>query len=978
MAYDPALRRSVVTDLRRIETLRGDVPRCLVEELASDIGAHPSTLWRWLQTDRHHIHHPNSRPRRHPDLTEEHITVVFQHLGNLKAAKAALDATHPEIAAMSESTFRRRWQRIDPAIRAMATQGATGVLDNQIRILHTADERNRIWHLDHQELPVWVLPRGHTTSPVKPWLTTIIDDATRRIMSVLLTVERPGTEHVVVALADGMRRRDLGDGHWAGGVPEIVHSDNGGEFKAVQYRQALTRLGVTRKTTPPDPRRLPPPPRQHRPPTHRRTRPALRPRHLPPVGPHPQERPPPRRPHRHPRPHHPTRRTCRPRHPQHPQPWTDHPTAHPTPTEPATAASPPVTVTVANGRPDHVRFLTSLNDPDRGVVSIRIRPGTRRLGWIIRDILAALGKRHDVTGKGRNDQTHTYHAETWLAAHRIRHLVAAGVETLTTDLAEQLVTLTAGAGIHLWAVTEHTLPAALVDVLTRWPTRPLHQHDFDNRWRHHQETTPRPHQAGEEWPMHVPDSDFPTFLADTRRLLPPDHATTVEHHYTTTVSAALGELDRATRPDEETITRIVRRHLADSPTVPAAVTTLRAVQTACFHRGWHLQVDVATLLARGDTHLHAAAHHPDTWRRLRAYHQPYRGAVCAAVAAGLDLDGASRLTIADIDPDGRHITSPDGQILAVPTGADLYLRALHTQRTLDGAPPDAPFLADHTDTPIGPRNPHPRHRRRRHRSRRRPPLHPHHPTPRRPQTVAQPPRHQHPTPPPATMSLLDRDLIRRRRRGLHLSQRALAKHLGVSPVVVAALEEGTNHPHLSLDLFHRLADTLAVDPHQLLHHHPKAEPAETGDEAEDVERLAADLGAMLTTLGVLTSVDALADATGQPLPAVEAALHQLDAALRPAGLHLHRHGRDVAIRPTANLDPQHLQRLYRRHHARRGLNHTEARILHQALTGTLDETRLSNPETVALNRLRNAGLVTEESQPQLSVEVAASLYPDHE
>ena len=133
MAYDPALRRSVVTDLRRIETLRGDVPRCLVEELASDIGAHPSTLWRWLQTDRHHIHHPNSRPRRHPDLTEEHITVVFQHLGNLKAAKAAVDATHPEIAAMSESTFRRRWQRIDPAIRAMATQGATGVLDNQIR-----------------------------------------------------------------------------------------------------------------------------------------------------------------------------------------------------------------------------------------------------------------------------------------------------------------------------------------------------------------------------------------------------------------------------------------------------------------------------------------------------------------------------------------------------------------------------------------------------------------------------------------------------------------------------------------------------------------------------------------------------------------------------------------------------------------------------------------------------------------------------
>jgi putative transposase len=79
-------------------------------------------------------------------------------------------------------------------------------------------------------------------------MTTVIDDASRRIMSVLLTMERPNTETLLVTVANGVRIRS-DNGIQVGGVPIELHSDNGGEFKSAGYRQALAALGVQRTTT---------------------------------------------------------------------------------------------------------------------------------------------------------------------------------------------------------------------------------------------------------------------------------------------------------------------------------------------------------------------------------------------------------------------------------------------------------------------------------------------------------------------------------------------------------------------------------------------------------------------------------------------------------------------------------------------------------------------------------------------------------
>lgn len=216
--------------------------------------------------------------------------------------------------------------------------------------------------------------------------------------------------------------------------------------------------------------------------------------------------------------------------------------------------------------------------------------------------------------------------------------------------------------------------------------------------------------------------------------------------------------------------------------------------------------------------------------------------------------------------------------------------------------------------------------------------------------------------------ILDTGLVRSRRRELEMSQRQLAKHLGVSPTVVTALEDGRNHHALKLAFVARLADILAVDVEQLL------EPsADTVADSRSVADLAASVGALLFDTATFTPVEALAEATGHTLDDVAAALDSLEPRLAAVGLSLQRRSGQVAIRTSADLDLEERRRLLRSHQARRGLRLTEARLLREVLDGNIDEARLSNPELVALNRLRHAGLVTGDGIPELTTEVKASL-----
>ena len=250
MAYREATKRAVLRDLETVFKQRGTVPAALVRECARDVGCAERTVWNWW-TEHQQANGEQRKPRDPRQLTETQIEVLFATQGNVSRAHKLL-SDDPETC---DSTPPRRtlaylWDQQDVGYRSFAKDGGSALLDKQMRVRHTVEERNQLWRVDHQEFPVWLLPGGRSTTPFKPWITTIIDDCTRYLMALLITGEPATATTVGVALADAVRLKPTTiPGVEVGGVPQALASDNGGEFRSAQYTTMLRELGIASKRT---------------------------------------------------------------------------------------------------------------------------------------------------------------------------------------------------------------------------------------------------------------------------------------------------------------------------------------------------------------------------------------------------------------------------------------------------------------------------------------------------------------------------------------------------------------------------------------------------------------------------------------------------------------------------------------------------------------------------------------------------------
>lgn len=217
--------------------------------------------------------------------------------------------------------------------------------------------------------------------------------------------------------------------------------------------------------------------------------------------------------------------------------------------------------------------------------------------------------------------------------------------------------------------------------------------------------------------------------------------------------------------------------------------------------------------------------------------------------------------------------------------------------------------------------------------------------------------------------MLDTNLIVRRRHELGLSQRHVARQLGVTSVTVVALEAGTNHDDLPLRLVQRLADTLACDVASLL---ASAGPAGATDPPDGCVSQA---GALLASADEPVDVDTLAEALEYTLAETRVRLDALDGELRACGLRVGEQAGQVSIvADTARRPPTTFERLLRGQHTRRGMTATDATLLYRAMTGTLEPGKFTNAEQVAYARLLNAGLIDTCGHP--GDDVAFSIHPD--
>ena len=326
-----------------------------------------------------------------------------------------------------------------------------------------------------------------------------------------------------------------------------------------------------------------------------------------------------------------------------------------------------------------VRTMLQTNDPDQGTLVVQARPDIRRASTLVHDLLAAMGKRSDVMGISRSASDDLRYLEVWLAAHRIREVALVETNWIRPGVLDGLLAI---------------LRRADVDVLLadRLPTSEHHDGVLQNL----RSVSASPDQlpagvatssvAVTRFPQ-VPDDDFVTFLWTCRELLPPNHAKVVEERYEAAFQCSASV--RRRQVGDAVAAGVLRPMWAEVRSGDEAVTIVRAFQAATF-RGTRVSVNLDRLRRAGE--LAGALRCQSTWHRLRAYRQPYRGALIALLAMDLGVDEARRIPVGAADPSGGSVVVA-GQRRPAPSGAEIFLRAMRLEREQDGAGLGEPLLA---------------------------------------------------------------------------------------------------------------------------------------------------------------------------------------------------------------------------------------------------------------------------------------------
>lgn len=174
--------------------------------------------------------------------TMDAVTAVFLACGNVAAAHRRL--VRDGLAVPPLRTFRRQITReMGTGQLAYARGGSTAFRDRQVYLKMKHPHRMHTIQLDHTELPIYVVPRGHKHA-VKPWITAVMDAASRYILSWVVTFGRPTAEQVRAALIQALLLRPAPDGETlVGGRPIRAVWDRGLEFLATLITESSMRLG---------------------------------------------------------------------------------------------------------------------------------------------------------------------------------------------------------------------------------------------------------------------------------------------------------------------------------------------------------------------------------------------------------------------------------------------------------------------------------------------------------------------------------------------------------------------------------------------------------------------------------------------------------------------------------------------------------------------------------------------------------------
>ncbi|MBY0257421.1 Mu transposase C-terminal domain-containing protein [Methylobacterium sp.] len=178
------------------------------------------------------------------------LVALIEGMG-LKRPRVGAATIHRRIAAIARAqswrvpsygTVRAILARLDPALVTLAQDGPAAFRDRYELIhRHRAAAPNALWQADHTLLDILI--RDQDGKPVRPWLTTVIDDHSRAIAGYLVFVGAPCVLNTCLALRHAIWRK--ADPAWpVCGIPDLLYVDHGSDFTSRHLDQVAAALRI--------------------------------------------------------------------------------------------------------------------------------------------------------------------------------------------------------------------------------------------------------------------------------------------------------------------------------------------------------------------------------------------------------------------------------------------------------------------------------------------------------------------------------------------------------------------------------------------------------------------------------------------------------------------------------------------------------------------------------------------------------------
>lgn len=272
-AVEGAARRwqSALAQFPTIRTLaeRSSGTRDEVEAAARLLGVSTATLYRLLRryrkvgtVDGLVVQTRGWRPGRGrlSGAAEQLIDDAIRQF-YLQQPAPSIAALHREIALRcrrdgfpvpARSTIARRISRLSQRQLRRRRDGPEAAEQSTMRPgAYRVNKPNAVWQIDHSPADLIIVDSLSRQPIGRPWLTFVVDVASRFVPGLHVSLEAPSVvsvgmalRHAILPKAAALAERGIFADWPAGGLPDAIHSDNGSDFRSSAFARACANLGL--------------------------------------------------------------------------------------------------------------------------------------------------------------------------------------------------------------------------------------------------------------------------------------------------------------------------------------------------------------------------------------------------------------------------------------------------------------------------------------------------------------------------------------------------------------------------------------------------------------------------------------------------------------------------------------------------------------------------------------------------------------